>query len=129
MLPFVIESQVEGNPATKKFAGTEGLLASFNEMKEIQISKVFDELKLAIPNRTKEFDQLQTWVNFYRKMLPAFPLQLMHRRSMADLIGSQADNPGPGGARKTYRGSSSKRVPLEVMFEKPVVKPVVKKKK
>jgi hypothetical protein len=112
-----LEAAVVQSPAASGIAGSAGLLAGLNGKSSSQVTGTFNQLKRALPGHARQLDQLRGWVAAHQAKLPAFPLQLMHRQSVADLAGIGGDNPGPGKARQAYRGADSARLPLEVQFD------------
>jgi hypothetical protein len=113
-----LEAELARQPAASRIVGGDGLLASLDGKDGAQIARTFDALRAALPARRGRLDELQSWVEAYRRQLPAFPLELMHRQSVADLAGIAGDNPGPGKARQAYRGASTARIPLEIQFDR-----------
>lgn len=112
-----LEATIAGNPTTKKLAGDTSLLESLNGKTTAQIDRTFKTLSRALPDQKTRLKELSTWVANHRRLLPCFPLQLMHRTSVGELAGIFGDNPGPGKTRQAIRGSSSNRIPVEIKFE------------
>jgi hypothetical protein len=112
-----LEAAVAASSAANAIAGSKGLLAGLNGKSAVQVAQTFTRLKTTLPGRARQFDQLRGWVDVHQAKLPAFPLQLMHRQSVAELAGIGGDNPGPGKARQAYRGADSARLPLEIQFD------------
>lgn len=112
-----LEAAVAASPAAARIAGSAGLLAGLNGKRPNQVARTFDKLKRELPGHARQLEQLHGWVKAHQTRLPAFPLQLMHRRSVGELAGIAGDNPGPGKARQAYRSADSARIPLEIQFD------------
>lgn len=112
-----LEQAVANAPLARRITDGEGLLASLNGKSDAQISSTFAALKRALPGQDSHLTELKSWVQLYRRQIPGFPLELMHRASVGQLAGLTGDHPGPGNTRKAIRGSTSPRVGLEIKFE------------
>jgi hypothetical protein len=112
-----LERAVAHAPLARRITDGKGLLASLNGKSDAQISSTFTTLKRALPGQDSRLDELKSWVQLYRRQIPGFPLELMHRKSVGQLAALAGDHPGPGNTRKAIRGSTSPRVGLEIKFQ------------
>jgi hypothetical protein len=117
-----LQKQMQSRPAAQRLLQGKTILEASTNRTQKAVKRLFAGLRRAAPDSASKqrLTELQGWViqQRYHLVTPKFPMELLHRESLAELIGINNDSPGPSGLMKELRGTESPRIGLDIKFQK-----------